>query len=220
MSSRRLAMIVAVVAALSNSSMARAEMSHTFNLQIFNNATYAGLPGLSYTVQVSGDVKTNRVTFRITNTSTVMDSVVTGVYFDDGTLLGIAKVINGPGVEFLDASMTNVSPPDLPGGNKIGFETHAGFALDANNPSPKFGLGNGEYVDIIFELIDGQTINDTLAAMGDISHLRVGIHIQQLGLDGEYSASAVTTVVPVPPALALGALGLGMVGFLRRRLES
>ena len=212
-------MIFSGVAALSISSMARAEMvSQTFDLVIFNNATYAGLPGLSYTVQVSGEVGGNQVTFRITNTSTIMDSVVTGIYFADGTLLGIASVMNGPGVEFLDASQAMVSPVDLPGGNTIGFETTAGFALDASDPSPTLGLSNGEYVDIVFDLKGGGDINTVIAQLSDFSTLRVGIFIQQLGWDGEDSGSAVT--VPAPPALVLCALGLGMVGCLRRRLDS
>ena len=178
--------------------------------------TAAAEPGLSYTVQVSGEVGGDEATFRITNTSTEGISVVTGVYFHDGVLLGIANVINGPGVELLDASLSMVSPVDLPGGNMIGFETTDGFALDAADPSPVNGLNNGEYVEIVFELMGGGDINTVIAQLSDFTTLRVGIHIQQLGLDGEESASG-STIIPAPPALALCALGLGMVGWVKRR---
>src|SRR5262245_4244183 len=52
-------------------------------------------------------------------------SSIADVYFDDGALLAIAFIVNGPGVSFSQGA----SPPDLPGGTLISppFVVTAGF---------------------------------------------------------------------------------------------
>lgn len=144
-------------------------------------------------------------------------SVISEIYFDDGTLLGIASVINSSGVQFAPYS---ADPGDLSGGNTIGFEVTAGFLAEANNPEPKWGVGPGEQVGIVFNLQSGKTFDDVLdelATGAPGTGLRIGIHVKSFA-DGE-SESFVNTppVVPLPGAILLGVLGLGAAGLRLRR---
>jgi hypothetical protein len=135
---------------------------------------------------------------------------ITDVYFDDGTLLGIASITNMSGVDFSQGA----SPPNLPGGNTLSppFSTTAGFLADSDPPAQPNGVNPGEQLVITFDLIGGMTFADTITALdtpGD--HLRIGIHVQGYADGG--SESFVN--VPAPGALAL--LGLGGLAATRRR---
>lgn len=103
----------------------------------------------------------------------------------------------------------------LPAGSTIGFETTDMFGADAVDAAPVWGLNNGEWVEIIFILINGADITDLISQL-NTRGARVGIHIQRLCLDGEPRAAGVTPI-PAPPVFAVCAVGRGMVGFFRRR---
>jgi len=144
-------------------------------------------------------------------------SVISEIYFDDGTLLGIASVINSPGVRFEPYS---ANPGDLPSGNTIGFEVTAGFLAEADNPEPKWGVGRGEQVGIVFNLQSGKTFDDVLdelAIGAPDTGLRIGIHVKSFADDGSESFVNTPPVVPLPDAILLGALGLGAAGLRLRR---
>lgn len=153
-----------------------------------------------------------QISFEFTNAGPAAMSI-TDIYFDDGTLLGIASIINGgSGVSFSQGS----SPPNLPGGNTLAipFNTTAGFSADSNPPAQPNGVNPGESVTIIFNLIGGMTYADAINALntpGD--HLRIGIHVQGFANGG--SESFVNNV-PTPGSLALLGLG-GLVAGRRRR---
>ena len=150
-------------------------------------------------------------------------SSICDVYFDDGSLLGIADVINGgPGVSFSQGA----SPGDLSGGNAVDFNTTAGFNADSNQPVQPMGVNPGEMLTIRFDLINGQNFADTIAAIDlalanpgvdVVGGLRFGAHVQGLP-DGE-SDSFVSggLVIPLPTAGAMGLAGLALVAGRRRR---
>jgi hypothetical protein len=181
--------------------------------------------GSQLTVEVS-DEGANQVRFTFSNAGPLASSI-TDVYFDDGTLLGIATIINGgAGVDFSQGA----SPGNLPGGNAVNFNTSVGMSADSDPPVAPNGVNPGETLAIIFNLINGQTYADTLAAMAlslaspgvdVLGGLRIGLHIQALP-DGESDAYVNTgpprTQVPEPGSLVLLSAGLLALGAsLRRR---
>lgn len=151
-------------------------------------------------------------------------AVIDAVYFDDGSLLTIASVTNGAGVEFQQDSEVSVKPKNLPDGGTLTppFETsfyngdpQGFFAADADNPSPTYGVNAGETLTIRFELYPTPTIDDTLAALAN-GELRIGIHVQALPQGGA-SASFVNSVVPVPAAAWIGMGLFGLIGAAKLR---
>ena len=170
----------------------------------------------------------NNVLFTFRNIGASASSIC-DVYFDDGTLLSLASVTNGPGVRFTQAEISKVSPPDLPGGNNITppFHVTGLFKADSDPPVQPNGVNPGEYLGILFTLQPGLEFTDTLAALADGS-LRIGIHVQGFANGGNESFVNNPSFVPsssgapVPPtALLLGSglVGLGLLAW-RRRKES
>lgn len=152
----------------------------------------------------------DQVRFTFLNTGAA-DITISEVYFDDGTLLGIASVISGLGVAFVE----DADPPDLPGGNSITppFNVTAGFLAEAEPPPASNGVDPGEWVAIVFDLQSGGTLADVIQELTD-GTLRIGIHAISIGAT-EGSESFVN--VPVPePTTALLLLG-GLAGIAARR---
>ena len=181
------------------------------------NDAMAGEAQLSVTISDEG-VGAGQVAFIFTNVGP--DSMsITDVYFDDGSLLGIASIINGSGVAFSQGA----SPGDLPGGNSVGFMATAGFTADSDPPAQPNGVNPGETLTIVFNLIAGQTYADVIAAMGigfGEGGLVIGIHVQ--GFAGGGSEAFITDgppdeMVPLPAGVALGLAGLAPVMIRRRR---
>jgi hypothetical protein len=136
------------------------------------------------------------------------------VYFDDGTLLGLSSVASSAEVVFSGGS---ASPGDLPGGNSIDpvFEVTAGFLAEASNPAAQKGVNDSDdWLTITFELINGFTVADTIAAMG--TDLRIGIHVTAFASGGSESLVAPPSV-PIPAAGWLLGSALGLLGWMRRR---
>jgi hypothetical protein len=161
----------------------------------------------------------NQVEFKFFNNST--SSSLTDVYFDDGSLLGIASITDsGTGVSFSQFA----APGNLPGANLASpaFQTTAGFSADSNPAVSPNGVTYGEWVAITFNLLSGKTYADTLAALalpngGGTGDLRIGVHVQSY--PGGYSESFINNPVPVPEAetYAMMLAGLGLVGWAARR---
>lgn len=141
-------------------------------------------------------------------------SSICDVYFDDGTLLGIATIDDSDaGVSFSQLA----TPGNLPGGNSIvpPFETTAGFLADSDSPVQPMGVNPGEELGILFDLKPGGTFDDVLADL-QTGELRIGIHVQGFGDEG--SESFVNDgVIPAPGALLLASIGAGLVGWLKRK---
>ena len=157
----------------------------------------------------------NKVLFHFKNSGPNASSV-TDVYFDDGSLLGLSQITDGPGVSFSQYA----SPPNLPGGNNVNppFQVTAGFLADSNPPVQPNGVNPGEWLKIYFSLQSGGTFNDVINELGD-GRLRIGIHVQ--GFTSSGSESLVNLPAPVPAAMWLFGSGLlGLVGIARRNKKT
>jgi len=155
-----------------------------------------------------------QVQFKFTNNSV---SSLTDVYFDDGTLLGIASISDsGAGVAFPSMLHRATCPRET-------MPRPHSRRLPASAPTPIRSQPNGvtqyEWMVITFNLINGKTYADTIAALalpnsGGTNDLRIGVHVQSYV--GGYSESFINNPVPVPEAetYAMMLAGLGLVGFM------
>lgn len=159
-----------------------------------NNLIDCGIGEAQLEVEVTA-VGLTQVSFEFTNSGPAASSI-TDVYFDDGTLLGIASVTNGAGVDFSQGA----SPGNLPAGNNADpdFEATAGFTADSNPPTQPSGVNPGETLTIVFDLQGGGDFQDILDELAS-GALRIGIHVQ--GYSGGGSESFVN--VPEPSVLLL-----------------
>jgi hypothetical protein len=146
------------------------------------------------------DIGENQVMFHFTNLGPYASSI-TAIYFDDGALLGIASINNGPGVSFSQGA----APPDLPGGNQCDpdFEVTAGFLADSDPPVEPNGVQPNEWVEIIFDLQTGLVFDNVIGQLGT-GELRIGIHVQ--GFDGGGSESFINDG---PTAVTLSSFSCG-----------
>lgn len=171
------------------------------------------------------DLGGGEVRFLFTNDSN--SGSLTDVYFDDGALLGISDISSSTGVSFARGA----APPNLPGGNNANpnFETTAGFLADSDSPVVINGVQNsdatGEWLAIDFNLKDGKTYNDVLAALtlpevGD--WLRIGLHVQGYACgtgtcSESYINYAYVSAAPEMQSYALILAGIGLIALATRR---
>src|SRR5512147_336377 len=96
-----------------------------------NNVANATAGESQLSVEVTAG-PTGQVIFHFNNAGPAASSI-TDVYFDDGTLLGIATLNNGPGVQFTAGS---ASPSNLPGANLASppFQVTQFFLADSDPP--------------------------------------------------------------------------------------
>ena len=137
--------------------------------------------------------------------------VITNIFFMDGDLLGNGYVAGDSGATVAFTAGGTSLPTDLQG---LGF-TSALFTATAEPPRPTNGVGfypdyGVEYVTIGFDLLGGADIEGIFSALRDQS-LLIGLHVQAIG---EYSDWFVT---PLPGAVILGLLGLGIASWKLRR---
>lgn len=171
-----------------------------------NNAVDAAIGEAQLFVDVNNGGPTVTFTFRNEGPEA---AVISEIYFDDGTLLGISAIAdNPPVVDF----MTDANPPNLPGANMISpaFQVTAGFLAEAVPAPSMTGVGPGESVDIMFDLMGGGTLQDVLDELND-GRLRIGIHV--IAFSGGGSESFVTPEPATAMLLIAGAAGL----MIRRR---
>lgn len=177
---------------------------------ITQNGDYYDDPGFDVYVDVNDGA--DRANFTFYNDSE-FDCVIAQIYYDDGTLLGIDYILNGPGTLF----ERGATPGDLPGGGILlpPFEADREFNIGAENPAPENGVNSippGEWVKISFDLINGGSLDDVIDELiaGD---LRVGIHVISFP-DGSSEGAIMT---PEPCTLTLFALGAGLLLRLRKK---
>jgi hypothetical protein len=204
-----------ILAVLPSQGQADYETYHFYDLTNNGNPDV----GSQLTVQVAdeglgtgGGVTATQVLFKFTNPVGIASSIC-DVYFDDGTLLGIAAIRQSAGVAF----NTPATPADLPGGNNAvpPFEVTDQFSADSDPPAQPNGVNAaGEWLGIVFDLQSSKTYADVIAALGDGS-LRIGLHVQAIGPGG--GSDSYVNRVPVPAAFLLGMLGLGYAGMKLRK---
>lgn len=184
----------------------------TFDCITHNNAgnCIIGETQLSVEIHESGG---NQVYFIVKNTGTFASSIE-GVYFDDGTLLGISSLTDSDegtgGLAGVDFSAGSASPPELPGANLVSpqFVTTAGFLADADNPAPTRGINPNEWLGVTFNLQNGGTYYDVINEL-QTGELRIGLHVQ--AFESGSSESFVNNLLPVPLPAAGGLLALALI---------
>ena len=181
--------------------------NYSFNCITNNSATDCGTGEAQFALSVTNVAGV--VNFQFTNSGPSASSV-TDIYFDwtSGTYALTQGVLtdSGTGVSF----SWGASPPNLPGGNSIGFS--ADLAADSNNPTQPMGVNPGEWLNIAF------TSQADLIAGLNSGGLHVGIHTQ--GYAGGGSESLVVTPIPEPETYAMLLVGLTLLGFkVRRRIR-
>jgi len=187
-----------------------------FNDITSNNVADAAIAESQLFVDVSG-AGPNQALFTFFNVGLDASSI-TDVYFDDGSLLALADLIDADqnsgdlGVNFSQLA----SPPNLPGGNTLtpAFQTTEGFLADSNPPVQPNGVNPGESLGVLFDLKAGQTVVDVLNEL-DTGALRIGIHVQGFASGG--SESLVNAPGPVPLPASAGLAGAGLLAILARR---
>jgi hypothetical protein len=261
---RTVALFAALLAAGAAAGPARADQVFIFS----NNISGGNNPGTFYTVDVFGPtdslagpngygqytnntpIGAHQALFVVKNAAGAgnpSNSDISGVYFQDGTLLGQAAIYDGPGVGFQQAG----SPQNLPGGNSItpAFQTTQNFYETATSPVAQNGVGNGEYLALLYNLQNNYTAADTITALinglnnpsgswnndgsdkaGGALGLRMGIHVQNALSNGTSQSFIIGspgggggTLTPLPPSALLAGLGaLGLLGgrFARRKTSA
>ena len=200
-----------LIAAAGLDSTAHAD-TFTFGCITNSNAQNCQTGALQLSVEVL-TAPSGQVQFIFRNTGVAAASI-TDIYFDDGTLLGLASITNGTGVDFSQGA----SPGNLPGGNSISpaFQATAGFTADSNPPTQPNGVNPGETVTIFFTLQSGGTIADVISELYS-QELRIGLHAQGFANGGSESFVNVIAPVPLPAAAWLMLSGLGALRVMRRR---
>jgi len=185
---------------------------YSFHAITSNSPVDGAIGATQVFMEVLPDLNPAKVQFRFFNTGPLVCSL-TGVYFDDGSLLDLAQIINGPGVLFSQPA----TPAELPGAHGVvpPFVTTDSFSTSSDNPSQHNGVNPGEELSIVFDLQLGQTYVNVLDNLTS-ADLRVGIHIQAFP-DGLSEAFINDPTVPAPGAGLLCLLGAALVERLRRR---
>jgi len=209
-------------------------MIGTFGICVFSASVYAG-PTYSF-VNITGNSAVNaatgeaqlsvevtdltdaggaKVLFTFMNKGSVQ-SYIGAVYFDDGELLDstFSIVDSPPLVDFVQIT----TPADLPGGGSISpkFETSQFFKMKADKPGTgKQGVDPYESLGILFTLKSGNTYDNVIADLAS-GALRIGIHVGGFP-DGGSESFINNGIIPAPGAILLAGIGVGLVGWLRRR---
>ncbi|MBG0791316.1 MAG: hypothetical protein H0S80_12560 [Desulfovibrionaceae bacterium] len=150
-------------------------------------------------------------------TSSVPDaSVVTTIYWDFGDQNGNltnSTWTSHPNTSFVEGAAS----ANLPGGQapEVGFYSDYSLEREAKGGVAN-GLNAGEWLKVVWTL-SGIDFDGLLAALNS-GEMRIGMHVQSVGDDGEDSFSAVSPT-PIPGAAwLLGSGLLGLVG-LRRKMK-
>ena len=181
---------------------------------ISNNSSQSGSMGPLFSLEVTQPADGQALfTFRNNLVAPYTGTILTA-FLDDGALLGISQLIEPSGVDFYESGAQN-----FPGGGTLAPQFDTSFSAKKEGAASN-GIDPGEYLGILFDLQSGKTFSDVtdaiqLGFLGDgPGSLRVGIQVGRIQ-PGDQSDSFLLT--PVPGAVILGLLGLGVAGLKLRK---
>ena len=168
------------------------------------------------------DAGSGYVIFKFRNTGPE-PSFIRGIYFYDGLLLSIANVANSSsGVSFTENASELVSPDHLPGDTnfKLVYSVKIRDLTDADSPGTLAdGIDPGEWLEVLFELTSTSYTSDDVITGLNNQEIVLGIQGQGFPYGGDNDSAQFINngIIPAPGAVILGSIGVGLVGWLRRR---
>ncbi|BBA32577.1 hypothetical protein sS8_0612 [Methylocaldum marinum] len=225
-------MLSALMAPVTVQAVALGDLTNPVDMQTFTAITSNNPPNTRnlenqlfvdiYGTRTTG-IEDNQVLFVFRNEAGGIASSIQGIYFDDGNgaLLSVVGLIdddqsagifthNDGTVDFTSGG----TPPNLPNGESIDFD--ADWRFTADSPAANRGINPGELFGVMFNLADGFTIDDLLAAKA-AGDFRIGLRVIAIGGAG---GDSYVNVVPEPGIVWL--LGSGLMGLAfanRKRAE-
>ena len=205
---------VAAMMAFFYSTQSLASYTLDFDCITYNSTTDCSIGENQLSIEIN-DIGNNQVEFIFLNTG-LEDSSIEGVYFDDGSLLGISYLIDKDdgvgGLAGVDFTGGSASPPKLPGDNIANpkFIVTSGFLADSDPPTSKNGVNPNEWLGVVFDLQAGREFEDVLTELGN-GDLRIGMHVIAFESGGSESFVNNAFTVPLPAPVMLFASGILLI---------
>ena len=141
---------------------------------------------------------------------------IDGIYFYDGVLFDLAAIeASSAGVSFSEGA----SPGHLPGDGAFKLTYGVEVIGDADaDPGGGNGIDPGEWISLLYTLQTGATFGEVITGL-DGHTIVVGLKAQGFPYGDNLDSEAFYNngKVPAPGAIVLGSIGIGLVGWLRRR---
>jgi hypothetical protein len=190
-----------------------------FQAITLNNPDNVAAGEAQLSVEIVAGVQAGTIDFTFYNAAGV-SSVITEILFED--LTGLFDFTGVAGTTYQDTGVWfEGSAKD---GNLMGNQFVVTSWLDATNPSPVWGINEGEQLSMSLVLASDKTFEDVMEVMStDPAGFRIGLHVQSIGED-EGSEKFVNTPPggggEVPEPFTVGLLGMGLAAFAGSRLRS